>query len=61
MDVRELVDRVKRAGAMQALAALKDMARGKEFGHAMVSAILGNLQDWDELFASDEEFCSTYL
>jgi hypothetical protein len=61
MEVGDLVTRFREAGEAEALAALKDMARDEGFGVSLVSAILLDLQDWDELFDLDQDFTTEHL
>ena len=60
MDVDGLVRKFRDAGAAEALAAMKDMVPDV-FGKTLVSALLVNLQEWDDLFDLDEDFTGKYL
>lgn len=59
MDVESCARRLRALPALDALSVLKDLAKSQD-GCALVSSLLGLIEDWDGLFQLDEEFISEY-
>jgi hypothetical protein len=64
MDIYEQANVFKAAGVEEAAAAFHDLVDSKKDAGrraVLASAILGELQDWDELWNADGDFLSTFL
>ena len=61
MDIDDLVRRFKQAGVITSLKAFREVLAIEKYGQRVASAILGELEDWDELWQGNEDFLGEFL
>lgn len=61
MNIDELAARFRTVSPDHAVDTFKDILKDKEYGKRLTSAILLELQDWDELWDKHGDFLGEYL
>lgn len=60
MNIREIANKFRVAGVEKSIQAFREILTDVKYGAKFASAIIGELEDWDELWDKHKDFLSEY-